>query len=51
MAVVLVTGASGSIGRMLRQRLVRHELRLTDVRADAIDMGRTSPACRPLGAA
>jgi uronate dehydrogenase len=34
MAVILMTGASGAIGRMLRQRLVQHELRLTDVRAE-----------------
>ena len=29
-----MTGASGAIGHMLRQRLAHHELRLTDVRAD-----------------
>jgi uronate dehydrogenase len=34
MVGILMTGASGAIGRMLRQRLVDHELRLTDVRAD-----------------
>ena len=34
MAVILLTGASGSIGGMLRQRLPGHRLRLTDVRAE-----------------
>src|SRR5919112_687919 len=34
MAVILMTGASGAIGGMLRQRPAQHELRLTDVRAD-----------------
>jgi uronate dehydrogenase len=33
MAVILMTGASGAIGGMLRQRLGGHELRLTDVQA------------------
>ena len=33
MAVILLTGASGAIGGMLRHRLSGHELRLTDVRA------------------
>ena len=34
MATILLTGASGSIGHMLRRRLGHHDLRLTDVRAD-----------------
>jgi nucleoside-diphosphate-sugar epimerase len=34
MAMILMTGASGAIGGMLRQRLLHHELRPTDVRAD-----------------
>jgi nucleoside-diphosphate-sugar epimerase len=34
MAVILMTGASGAIGGILRQRLLERELRLTDVRAD-----------------
>jgi uronate dehydrogenase len=33
MAVILMTGAAGAIGGMLRERLGHHELRLTDVRA------------------
>jgi uronate dehydrogenase len=33
MAIILMTGASGAIGAMLRDRLRDHELRLTDVRA------------------
>ena len=31
MAVILMTGASGRIGQMLRKRLSHHELRLTDL--------------------
>ena len=31
MAVILMTGASGRIGGMLRKRLGDHELRLTDL--------------------
>ncbi|GAA1652637.1 NAD-dependent epimerase/dehydratase family protein [Actinoplanes couchii] len=38
MAVILMTGASGRIGRMLRDRLGHHELRLTDLRGeDGVD--------------
>lgn len=38
MATILMTGAAGTIGQMLRPRLAHHELRLTDVRAgDGID--------------
>jgi uronate dehydrogenase len=57
MAVILMTGASGAIGRMLRQRLVRHELRLTDVRAeesvgalDVTDAAAVEQACRGVDA-
>jgi uronate dehydrogenase len=53
MAVILMTGASGAIGRMLRQRLVHHELHLTDVRAeegvdalDVTDAAAVQRACR-----
>ncbi|GAA3334733.1 NAD(P)-dependent oxidoreductase [Amorphoplanes nipponensis] len=53
MAVILLTGASGSIGQMLRQRLGHHELRLTDVRAgngvEALDVTHAAAverACR-----
>ena len=53
MAVILLTGASGSIGRMLRPRLAHHELRLTDVRAgdgiealDVTDGAAVARACR-----
>jgi uronate dehydrogenase len=34
MAVILMTGASGRIGTLLRKRLAHHELRLTDLRPD-----------------
>jgi uronate dehydrogenase len=57
MAVILMTGASGAIGRMLRQRLVNHELRLTDVRAeegvqalDVTDAAAVQRACRGVDA-
>ncbi len=57
MAVILMTGASGAIGGMLRQRLVRHELRLTDVRAeegvqalDVTDAAAVERACRGVDA-
>ncbi|GAB3979221.1 NAD-dependent epimerase/dehydratase family protein [Plantactinospora veratri] len=52
-----MTGASGSIGRMLRQRLGQHELRLTDVRAgegvealDVTDADAVDRACRGVDA-
>src|SRR5919112_3678778 len=57
MAVILMTGASGAIGQMLRDRLVRHELRLTDVRAeegvealDVTDAAAVEHACRGVDA-
>jgi uronate dehydrogenase len=57
MAVILMTGASGAVGRMLRQRLVQHELRLTDVRAeegvdalDVTDAAAVQRACRGVDA-
>ena len=57
MAVILLTGASGAIGQMLRQRLVQHELRLTDVRAeegvealDVTDAAAVERACRGVDA-
>ena len=57
MAVILMTGASGAIGRMLRQRLVQHALRLTDVRAgegvealDVTDAAAVERACRGVDA-
>jgi uronate dehydrogenase len=57
MAVILMTGASGAIGRMLRQRLGHHELRLTDVRADdavreldVTDADAVERACRGVDA-
>ncbi|MEU4423442.1 NAD(P)-dependent oxidoreductase [Actinoplanes sp. NPDC024001] len=38
MAVILMTGASGALGTMLRTRLTQHTLRLTDLRpADGVD--------------
>jgi uronate dehydrogenase len=53
MAVILLTGASGSIGHMLRPRLAHHDLRLTDVRADdgvealdVTDAAAVERACR-----
>jgi len=53
MAVILMTGAAGAIGQMLRQRLGHHELRLTDVRAaegveelDVTDADAVENACR-----
>jgi uronate dehydrogenase len=53
MAVILMTGAAGSIGCMLRARLGHHELRLTDVRAedgiaelDVTDAVAVEQACR-----
>ncbi|MDR7276738.1 NAD-dependent epimerase/dehydratase family protein [Catenuloplanes atrovinosus] len=57
MAVILMTGAAGSIGRMLRARLAHHELRLTDVRAeegvdrlDVTDADAVERACRGVDA-
>jgi uronate dehydrogenase len=57
MAVILLTGASGSIGHMLRRRLGHHELRLTDVRAgegvealDVTDAAAVERACRGVDA-
>ncbi|WP_212988620.1 NAD-dependent epimerase/dehydratase family protein [Actinoplanes auranticolor] len=57
MAVILLTGASGSIGHMLRERLGHHELRLTDVRAgegvealDVTDAAAVGRACRGVDA-
>jgi uronate dehydrogenase len=57
MATILMTGASGAIGQMLRQRLVQHELRLTDVRAqdgvdalDVTDAAAVEEACRGVDA-
>src|SRR3954470_21023896 len=56
-AAILMTGASGAIGRMLRQRLAHHELRLTDVRAeqdvealDVTDAAAVERACRGVDA-
>jgi nucleoside-diphosphate-sugar epimerase len=53
MAVILMTGAAGSIGRMLRARLAHHDLRLTDVRAgegvsalDVTDAAAVERACK-----
>jgi uronate dehydrogenase len=53
MAVILLTGAAGTIGQLLRERLGHHELRLTDVRAadgidelDVTDAGAVERACR-----
>jgi uronate dehydrogenase len=57
MAVILMTGAAGAIGQMLRRRLGHHELRLTDVRAgdgvaelDVTDAGAVEKACRGVDA-
>jgi nucleoside-diphosphate-sugar epimerase len=57
MAVILMTGAAGAIGRMLRQRLGHHELRLTDVRAgdgvdelDVTDAAAVEKACHRVDA-
>src|SRR3954454_21886912 len=57
MAVILMTGASGAIGRMLRPRLGPHELRLTDLRAeegvealDVTDGNAVEKACRGVDA-
>ncbi|GAA3290280.1 NAD(P)-dependent oxidoreductase [Dactylosporangium vinaceum] len=57
MAVVLLTGASGSIGHMLRHRLRHHELRLTDVEAgdgvealDVTDGAAVARMCRGVDA-
>jgi uronate dehydrogenase len=57
MAVILLTGASGSIGHMLRERLSHHQLRLTDVRAgegvealDVTDAAAVERACRGVDA-
>jgi nucleoside-diphosphate-sugar epimerase len=57
MAVILMTGASGSIGQMLRNRLGHHELRLTDLRAedgvealDVTDAAAVARACRGVDA-
>ena len=53
MAVILLTGAGGAIGGMLRERLGHHELRLTDVRAgdgiarlDVTDAAAVEKACQ-----
>jgi uronate dehydrogenase len=53
MAVILLTGAAGAIGQMLRPRLDHHDLRLTDVRAgdgvdalDVTDAAAVEAACR-----
>ncbi|GIE97492.1 NAD-dependent epimerase/dehydratase family protein [Paractinoplanes rishiriensis] len=57
MAVILLTGAAGTIGRMLRARLGHHELRLTDVHAangiealDVTDADAVTAACRGVDA-
>jgi uronate dehydrogenase len=51
MAVVLVTGADGSIGHMLQSRLDHHDLRLTDVdNLDVTDFEAVSKACRGVDA-
>ncbi|HEY0001040.1 MAG TPA: NAD(P)-dependent oxidoreductase [Actinoplanes sp.] len=57
MALILLTGAAGSIGRMLQPRLGHHELRLTDVRAsdgveelDVTDADAVEKACRGVAA-
>src|SRR3954449_893688 len=57
MAVILLTGASGSIGHMLRQRLGHHDLRRTDVQAgdgvealDVTDAAAVERACRGVDA-
>jgi uronate dehydrogenase len=57
MAVILITGASGSIGHMLRRRLGHHDLRLTDVQAedgvtalDVTDAAAVEDACRGVDA-
>jgi uronate dehydrogenase len=57
MAVILITGAAGSIGTMLRHRLGHHELRLTDVQAgdgvaalDVTDAAAVEKACRGVDA-
>ena len=57
MAVILLTGAAGSIGQMLRDRLTGHELRLTDARAgdgieqlDVTDGAAVEEACRGVDA-
>jgi uronate dehydrogenase len=54
--MILVTGASGSIGQMLRPRL-RHDLRLTDLRGDGVverldatDAAAVERACRGVDA-
>jgi uronate dehydrogenase len=53
MATLLLTGASGAIGTMLRARLAHHDLRPTDVRAgdgvdalDVTDAAAVERACR-----
>jgi len=57
MAVILMTGASGSMGQMLRHRLGHHELRLTSRRAadgvealDVTDAAALERACRGVDA-
>lgn len=57
MAKILITGAAGYIGGVLRRRLVRHELRLTDVAAgdgvealDVTDAAAVERACRGVDA-
>ncbi|WP_306215508.1 NAD-dependent epimerase/dehydratase family protein [Actinoplanes sp. RD1] len=57
MAKILITGAGGAIGTMLRARLTGHELRLTDVRAgagvralDVTDGAAVERACRGVDA-
>jgi uronate dehydrogenase len=57
MAKILMTGAAGAIGGMLRERLREHELRLTDVRAgdgvealDVTEAAAVEEACRGVDA-
>ena len=53
MATLLITGAAGSVGTLLRPRLTGHHLRLTDLRADGdvaaldvTDAAAVERACR-----
>jgi hypothetical protein len=53
MATILITGAAGYVGGVLRERLTGHDLRLTDVTAggdiaalDVTDMAAVERACR-----
>ena len=57
MAVILMTGASGAMGRMLRARLAHHDLRLTSRRPaegvealDVTDAAALDRACRGVDA-